>query len=532
MRPVRAAPCSLVATMAIACSEVAGPTLDAGLADAPIVACALRFVPSETLVTQTRARVDLTVRATSAPPNTSVRFALLGDAADGSLADTERPLQSDGSATMELLAPSSAATFQVRATARCGAETVREVRVGSRGNGTLTVTAIYRGARMPDGLSVAVARATDCDLALGAQEIATTRIPVPGGTLRFSELPAEVDLIVRGRAEGRDGGVLATGCGGPFRVLRERATPVDLLFLDANLVLGDRYDLELFYDLSAVASASILRWNEITAVEISRRGGEIAILGAALSDAVFAAAPTASQAAARADFDRGWRDSISAQVSQNLARRDAPVTTSLRRVAEGVAAAVASIRYVGTLRRSGERWSCADLSALIDPGTPDVLRDDAQVMLAEPREVRVTTSTSDGVTAVFEGLPLPYSRLARRGLDALTARLGVSSAAEFASLAACPVVVSAVRGSAGPCDDRCASEACRRAIVPLGTMLETAIASIDERRATVSLRFTGPGRPRAGGLEVVRASGIAFGTFVEDPGASVVGTVNIQSPIQ
>ncbi len=498
--------------------------------DVPAPRCALRFVPTEDLRTQIRA--EHTLRVVLDPPEAgvAVRFALVGDALDATLADTERLTDADGAAEMTLVASSTPGTFRVRAGVRCGAEGYRSVVVSDRGFGQLAATTVYRGTRAPTRLQVGLQRALDCDPANGFEEERSTPLPLPGGTVQFPDVPAEVDYVVRATAFGSGDDIVASGCAGPIRVRDGRTSTADLLFVDAPLTFAARYNLSLAFDLSTLSMASAVRWQQSLTLDLQRRGGELTVLGDALAAAVTEASSPEEANAHREAFIRLWAEGLSARVASRLTQRGTGIAVTFRSLGNGAAAALGSARMVGQMRRSTERWSVTQLSALLDPGTPDVVGDDGVVLLNDSAAARLETAQGDGVAVHLEGVPLPYARLASSALVALTNRLGVASPAEYVALSVCPVVAGVVRDEAVPCDERCADTACRRAMVSLGATFEAALAATEAHRATVTLRFSGTGRAAPGGLALERVQGIASGSFVEELTAPVQAVAVVSPP--
>jgi len=518
--------------IAMGCGGTTPPaSVDGGSGlDVPRPQCTLRFEPTEDLRTQIRAVQALGVVLDPPESGVAVRFALVGDALDATLADTERTTGPDGRAEMPLIASSTPGSFRVRATARCGAEAYRAVVVSDRGFGQLAATAVYRGTRSPARLQVGLQRALDCDPANGFDVERSTDLPLPGGTVQFPDVPAEVDYVVRGTAFGSGDDIVASGCAGPIRVRDGRTFSADLLFVDAPLSFAARYSLSLGFDLNSLAMTSAARWHQALTLDLQRRGGELALLGDALAEAVAEASPPNEREARRMAFARTWSDTLSAQVAERLAQRGTGIAVTFRSLGNGTAAALGSARMVGQLRRTTERWSVTQLSALLDPGTPDVVGDDGAVVLNDAATARLETGPGDGVTVHLEGIPLPYARLASGALVALTQRLGVGSAAEYVSLSVCPVVASVVRDATNPCDEQCADTACRRAMAPLGATFEATLAATEAHRATASLRFVGTGRAATGGILLERVQGIAAGAFVEELTAAVQAIAVVSPP--
>lgn len=512
-------------------TPVPPPPTDAGPAlDVPAPQCALRFVPADDLRTQIRAAQSLRVALDPPAAGVTVRFALVGDALDATLADTDVLTAADGTVGMTLLASSTPGSFRVRASARGCAEAYRAVVVSDRGFGQLAATAVYRGTRAPARLRLGLQRALDCDPANGFEEERSTELPLPGGTVQFPGVPAEVDYVVRGTAFGSGDSIVASGCAGPFRVRDGRTTTADLLFVDAPLSFAPRYGLSLAFDFGALANTSAQRWQQSVTLDLQRRGGELNLLGEALADAVAEAAMPAEADARREAFAQTWAETLASRVADRLGQRGTGIAITFRSLGNGTASALGTVRMVAQLRRVSERWSVTQLSALLDPGTPDVQGDDVPVALPDPAAARLETGPGDGVTVSLDGLPMPYARLSTGALLALTNRLGVANAAEFVALSVCPVVSSVVRDAAGPCDAACVDTACRRAMAPLGAGFEATLAATEAHRATATLRFSGTGRAAPGGAALERVQGIATGAFAEELSATLQAVAVLSPP--
>lgn len=108
----------------------------------------IEFVPSDTLFLAPSEVSSLTVLV--APRRRqNVTFELLTETAgfDGFLFGSEARVRDDGTATVELRAPSIPALFTVRASLPEGARTVLSVTVSGEGYGSIEVTPRYEGAR-------------------------------------------------------------------------------------------------------------------------------------------------------------------------------------------------------------------------------------------------------------------------------------------------------------------------------------------------------------------------------------------------
>lgn len=490
--------------------------------------CDLQITPSDPQHLRTGELVTFTARVSPASAASEVRFALVGDALDGSLSATRVALSVDGTAGSELTAPSAAASFRVRASARCAADAYVDVSVGDRGFGALVADAVYRGARQPERLSVGIYRAVDCVSLTTTGPDRAAPVPLPGASVRFGELPAGVDYVVRGLAIGRDGVELATACAGPARVDVDATAHATLVFTDAPLRLAERYGLALSFDLSSVAMASSSRWVAPVTAEIARVGGDSAVVGLELAAAVADAAPPALRDRDRASFEAAWRDRLAASFATQLARRNAELGPLFERLANVVGSIAASARSTARATATAEapgRFSVEGAHYLLDPETPDVRGDDVDVTTTTEARLRVASGLRDALTIDVDNYPLPWNVIARSALGAWLSRQGVSSSGEYAAVTVCPVLVPIARGSAGACNDDCVTAACRRALTGLGGVFETAITSLEPPRSLADMRLSATPQPVAGGLVIDRLAGIATGELREDSSTSVVASV-------
>lgn len=517
-----------IALLAARCGDPmppAGP--DASTADRlQPSTCELRVTPAEPQQRRPSERVTFTARVTPAMRGAEVRFALVGDALDGSLSATRVTLGDDGVAVTELTAPSSAASFRVRATVPCTAEVYVPVSVGDRGFGALDVEAVYRGARTPEGLSVSLYRAADCaGLPSGAD--LTSAVALPGGVLHFMSLPAGLDYVVRAVAHGRDGLELAAACGGPARVQAGATARVVAVFSDAPLRVGDRYAAALAFDLTGAATASAPRWSAVVEAELTRAGGEAALLGQEVAAAVAMASPAATRDRDRAAFEAAYRDRLGAMVTTQLARREVQVAALFDRLGAAAASVAATTRATATATVTPddrERFTLDGVRYLLDPETPDVRGDDAEVEVAAPARLRIAAGLRDAYALDLDGLALPWNALARSALGAWLSRQGASSSAEYVSVAVCPVVGPILRGATASCDDACVAAACRRAITGVGSVFDAAVATLEPPRMLVDLRLNAAPTAEPGTLTVQQLAGVATGGFREDPSASITAS--------
>lgn len=459
-----------------------------------------------------------------------MRVGIVGGGLDASLDRTSAPLDAEGGATFQLTAPSSAASFQVRATASCGAEAFLDVSVDPRGTGAIEAMTVYRGARGPASITVDLLRGDGCDEGGVSVVDRTATLPIPGGSVRFGALPHDASYTLRATAIGRDRLPLADACAGPIRVREDETLGVNLFFTDRPTSLDPRYAAGVAFDLGPLALRSSTRWIESTRAEIDAAGGEGLVFLPELADAVAASAPPELATAARAAFAEAMRGGLGPQLDAALTRRGARIDLTLQRLAEQAAAGLARVRLNARVQRpaaEGAEWSVSDIEATLDPGTPDVDADDVTVRLDEGASARLGRSGADNVVGSFAALPLPYARLARRTLGAVIQRFGAGSTGEYLALATCPVVAAAIAPAAGACDEACRLAACRRGAERIARTFDDAVARVDGARATVDLRFAAVGRAAPGTLRVERIEALSAGAYREEPEAMVVANVTL-----
>lgn len=499
-------------------------------ADRPITNCSISFVsqPSVTLAPNTR----LTLRARLDPftSGDTVRFGLIGSASDAALSVTEAAVGPDGVATTELVAPTDHAMFRVRATAPCSAESFVNVTVSARPRGEIVAEAIYHGARRPSDLEVLLVPGDEC-LTDPPSDLATrVSVPLPGATVRFSDLPDNARYVIQGRANGDDT-VLATACAGPVRV-GESTSTIPLVFVDAPLHLDTAYTLRLQTDLSALSFPASDRWMAPLHTEVTTAGSDAAVFAPDLLAAVLALAPAQTHDAVRRSFTEQFTMVLAPRLGTLLHQRDATLTAVFSRIATSTASALSSPVITATLTQdpaSSTVFQVTSPAASIDPGTPDVISDDTTTVLGTRGAVALALGPGDTVTAIAEPLPLSFTRLATAALTAVLRRLGASTSTALASAAVCPVVSAAVSDALAAlgCDSDCVSSACSATVRRVATRFDTVVSTDSPTLTDVSLRFSGLGRPTNRGLIVDHVEGVAAGRYLDDPSATVLAAATL-----
>lgn len=522
------------ATLLTACGASPVVSNDGGRdvsADAAPATCALRFDDPDTTPFGASEHRAFAVSVSAAPPGTTVRFALVGDGRDASLRDTTLLLDASGVAETVLTAPSRHATFRLRASASCGGEAVIDLSSMDPGTGTLAVRARYAGARTPTSLRIQLYPGAECPVPADEPAEQMLSVPATGAGVQFANLTAGTSYILRGTALGRDDVTLASACAGPYRIEPDRSVTADLLFTDVPLRLASRYELSLDFDLTALAARTSPQWMSPVVAEVSRTGGDAALLGRAMIDGIVASAPTETRPAVQASLERAFRERLSDLLTRQLAARELSLTGAFGHLADVTEGSLAHARWTGLWRVPGDATtpSFESVTLSLDPGTPDVTRDDATLSLGADGRATLEHGVDDSVTARLDLLPAPYARMARVALGAVTARLGVASSAEYVALNVCPVVTAAFASYAGTCDGACMRQSCARPIIRLGDMFDAAVASSDSARSAVQASFTAQGRPSAGGLTLETASALALGAYREDAEAVVIANATLHA---
>lgn len=520
---------ALLAAALAACStndRPSSPPADGGaVSDVAAPRCAARFDGDASILLRTSERRRLRVVLDPPTANVAVRLGVVGVGLDASLADTRVLTGADGAAETELTAPTDSATFRVRATAECGAEATVAVAVGDRGFGSIAADAVYRGARSPQRLELNLASGADCPTA-GGDPARRTVVPLPGAVVRFGSLPADLTFTVWAQAVGDGDVVLAQGCAAPQTVHADQASPTSVLFVDRPLRLADRYTLELTLDLAATAGDLPARWTAPVRRELLEAGSTAGYIAREVSRAVGEAGGVdGGSSALQAVFDAAVRAGLGARFDDELTARGLQLEGSFDQIAGTTARALGTVRWQLTLPTSpaGARVAPAESAVVLDPGTPDVARDDARLTLPAEGSVALAVGGGDIVTLSLDEASLPWARIARGALGAVTVRLGASTTGEYVAAPLCPVAASVLRDASGVCDAACIQVACRRAVDALARVFDDEVAGQFATRSAASVRMAAVGTPLARTLVVDRAQGTFVGQWTADPAVALGG---------
>ncbi len=499
---------------------------DAGaVSDRAAPTCTVRFEGEPTVRLRTSEQHRLRVAVTPPTAGMSVRVGVVGVGLDSSLADTLLTTGPDGTAETELTASTDSATFRVRATAGCGAEASVEVAVGDRGFGALAADAVYRGSRSPTRLELGVVAGTACPATVD-DPMRRTQLAPPGGVVRFGSLPADLTFTVWAEAMGDDGAVLARGCAAPQTVHADEESMTSVLFVDRPLRLDDRYTLDLELDLAATATDLRARWTAPVHRDVMASGSTAGYVAREVSRAVAAASGSVDGGVAlQMAFEAALRAGLGARLDAEVSRRGLLLEDSFDDLADITIQALTNVRWrvAFASNASGDATALVDSDVTVDPATPDVARDDTEVTLAPEGTAAVSVGTGDIVTVTLQDAGLPWTRVARGALGAVTSRLGASTTGEYAAAALCPVAATVLRDATGVCDASCIQVACRRAVDELARVFDNEVASQLAARSETTFRMAAVATPVAHSLVIDRAQGMSAGRWTADDSATLGG---------
>lgn len=251
MRPGALRPVLAIACVAggVACLDASGnapfgPDASAARDGPRTSAVSVRFEPPGTIVLGPGDSRDLAVVVDPAGTHI-VRFALQGDSLDASLDADLRETDDSGRTHVVLVAPQSATTFRVRATADDGPSAEAAVSVSGEGFGSVMVVPSYSGRRETPVWTATAAARTTCAQLKG--------IPPPDGPivvqasagepLVLDSLPVGPDLAITVRSAHAVGGCSDVGHLGTSENHTETVKAIDR---PINLGAADLNALALF----------------------------------------------------------------------------------------------------------------------------------------------------------------------------------------------------------------------------------------------------------------------------------------------
>jgi hypothetical protein len=452
------------------------------------------------------------------PGNYTVRFALVGDSRDAYLNASEVTTSPSGAATVELTAPSSPATFALRASVGAASATLPVSADGTANQGTtLNVVPLYAGHRTVPSWVATAQTGSHCDAVAGVLppdgpyrgESSATTSP------RIEGVPIDTNLTVTVRA-----GHFAGGCIELSSVAADRPTTVTVTVTDRPLQLGGvTLPVSLGIDATDAWNGA---WGALSAsvadAFVSRKTND----AAALLDAMLVATPRSSQGAFVAQRALlGWDAALGKALETSLG--PAPLRSLVERWTVAGAASLSSGALVGTLTAPATPSGRASLEIVSVAGyAPD------GVGFAAPGSATLDvswTSASDdrvlfGGTASWAPLRLATALALGPAMAEVASAKTVAEA--LASTLSCDDVAATLVGDAtvafGTCDASCVVSGCGRALAAMWEAARngTADAARVDFAASASATLDDEAKP-------LRFAGRWVGTARLGPGPARVG---------
>ncbi len=448
-----------------------------------------------------------------------VRFALVGDARDAYLDRNAAQTADDGTASVELTAPSSAATFTVRAS--IGAVSADLSASAGNGFAALQVEPEYAGNRAVSTWVASVRTGgPSCDSLLG--------VPPPDGSLSAQSsannapiikgVPVGTALTVTIRA-----GHFAGGCTEIAGVVAGQSNTVQVTVVDRPLQMGD---VKVNVNLGLDATADVANAWQSLATNLSNSFVDGASSDAsALLDAMHDATPAVSQTLfVQARQTNRWDSVLDAALDQKLGKNGIRGTVS-----DWISGALPTLSkglVAGTLSSIG----AVPGSAVIDVSSVGGVSPAA--VSASP-SLSVSWTPQSGDQVLFGGIfSLAPSSLATALAvsSAAKASPGATSVPGALSALTCSTTATTLVGSSGTgaayfeCDSSCIVARCQaaltamwgRAITSAGTTTPLVLAAsgaarVDDGAAPNGFNGTWVGSLSFGTLLPTRVGGSAIG---------------------
>jgi hypothetical protein len=448
-----------------------------------------------------------------------VRFALVGDARDAYLDRSAVRTADDGTASVELTAPSSAATFTVRAS--IGAVSADLSASAGDGFASLQVEPQYAGNRaVSTWVATVRTGGPSCDSLLG--------VPPPDGPLA-AQADANNAPIVKGVPVGTAltvtlrAGHFAGGCTELAGVVAGQANTVQVTVVDRPLQMGSvNVDVNLGLDRTAdVANA----WQSLGTNIANSFVDGAASDASALLDAMQDATPAVSQDLfIQARQTNRWDSVLDAALDQKLGQNGVRgtvsdwITDALPTLSKGL--------VTGTLSSTGAVLGSAVIDVSSVGGLPPAA-------VSAPASLSVSWSPQSGDQVLFGGvLSLAPSSLATAlaASSAAKASPGATSVPSALAALTCGTTVTTLVGSSATdaayfeCDSSCILARCQaaltamwgRAVASTGTTTPLVVAAsgaarVDDGAAPDGFTGTWVGSLSFGTLLPTRVGGSAIG---------------------
>jgi len=475
-----------------------GPALDAGADDGRTLV--LVSEPSLQLEFGQTADLELEYRLADGSPATDpVSFAIEGRAGDSSLSEVSVLPSPEGRVSTTLRGGTvGAASFRVRASAPEAANAYIEVSIGDAGFGSLSVVALYEGAREVWGCELRLYADRACgELDPRAPPIADRSVHV-GGPMDdgrwggiFGSLAVGPTYTVLAMGLGNGDGVVASGCVPGVTIAADPAPPAEIVvdLEDQPYGAAGRYTLDSQLDLTSAMSGRVDAWLA-PAMELLAPGTAEFIL-----DQVGLYLDANVPEDGGANFEE-LRSELSYGLAERLAARDGDPNASLATLAADLDASLygPSLRsellldqvvqaedQVTALRFSHEarelEIALVANGGLVGPRTVSF----AQAALVSLSSGGASTTTEE-LTLSTHTLPFRVGTIAATVLrDALVPELGAASLPEYiATLLDCTDVGGWLADqAAGTCDEACYAAACRQAATELAEAVDQGLRDGD-----------------------------------------------------
>jgi hypothetical protein len=467
--------------------------------------------------------------STTPPAPYEISFALFGDTHNASLDQAKIIADADGTATVQLKAPTTPTEFQVRATITDGPSIEVAVAVSDKGSGTIHVVPVYTGTRKVTEWEASVIVGSTCKAVKEALPMETdtpfTATAPVGEVLTIHGVPAGPNLAVVLRA-----GSFLWGCADEPTLQAEKELEVKVTVLNRPMNLLST-DLDLTFSFGSpepeVYATMLSESADLLAGALLPLTTELA--AAELLSAMEAAAPPGTASSFQQQRqDMGW----DALVEQQLAglplslQEKVKAWTLAELGPKGDPAVPPTSTMAARLTSLGEASGKA-LLGVSKLGAIDAVK----AGIPEDHLVSWTADASD--TAMLGGsiywLPSRYAG-ASAMLSAKAELPSVSSMAEALSqVLGCGVLAAAMGGFEG-CDTQCTATLCNAA---LGSRWESAMNASAESGVVGEISINASGLAEVDDVAApVFFDGKCLGTIsVNGLSAKIEGTVIGVTPI-
>jgi hypothetical protein len=444
-------------------------------------------------------------------------FALLGMPRDSTLAALVATTDEQGRASVELIAGSMPATFQVRVTAEGAVPAYVEVAVGPEGFGTLVV-AVTGGERRAIARRTVIVHQGDilCPDAITRRRGDRVREISSMGDMEvvLGTLAAGQPFTVAARAEGPTGMLLASGCLDRVRVPVDNTLRATIELLPVPLSVDGEYAAHIDLASSGSASALVEGVGRALVATIAARGGDGALLLDALDGELRRRGAIAIADSLAAQRRTG---EVEAFLESRLSTAGEGPSVAAARILSEVQARIDVLSVDGTLSlasapEGGPSATFFRQNVWLGSSGAERIAADLTARSVEPRSVAEVRWVESEDRLVVDELPiaLPLGRLVLAMLDSIARAAGAGATYEVVIEGnGCSVLTEWVEEKAdvaSACDPSCRFDACKRAAEQTFAMIEEATTELDDKRSQLVLRMTVAAEDTDGdlGVDVLR----------------------------